>query len=75
MRSLALGLDVAVEECFQDPNCSNYLLTGYTRATLEARRMLCIVSFSSTCAEHLRVSVLEDDRFLRKSWLAAWHDG
>ena len=29
--------------------------------------MLCIVSFSSTCAEQLLVNVLEDDRFLRKA--------
>ena len=66
-RSAALGIDGAVEECFQDADCSNYRLTGYRRSSQPVRMMLGIVAFSARCAEPLLFDLLKDDRFLRRT--------
>lgn len=68
MRSLALGIDGAVQECFQDPDCSTSLLNGYTRCmSTDVRQMLGMVAFTGRCAEPLLLKLLGDDRFLRNA--------
>lgn len=67
LRSLAAGDDGVVKECLRDHECSNYLLNGYKRSSVEIRRMLAIVSFSSRCAEPLLLDLLKDDRMLMKA--------
>ena len=47
MRSLALGLEAVVNDVFDDPDVSNYLMSGFKRASTEINRMMCIVAFST----------------------------
>ena len=67
LRSWAMGIYGAVDECFNDPDSSDYLLAGFKRCSLEVRQMLGIVSFSAQCAEPGLLELLSDDRFLRKA--------
>ena len=41
LRSLALGISPLVQEVFDDPAVSNYLLTGFRRCTMEIKRSRC----------------------------------
>ena len=62
-----MGIYGAVDECFNDPDSSDYLLAGFKRCSLEVRQMLGIVPFSAQCAEPGLLELLSDDRFLRKA--------
>ena len=72
-RSLATGLDSAVQQCFDDESCSNYNLSGYRRATPEVRLMLAIAAVASVPSEFFVVEMLADDRLLKRS--QELHDG
>lgn len=67
VRSLATGIDAAVQAYFDDDSCSNYLLTGYRRASPEVRMLVAAAAFAVTPFQDFILEMLSDDRLLRRS--------
>lgn len=67
LRSLCVGVDGAIQVCYDDPECSNYYLSGFKRADAQVRLVVAVGAFAIMLIENFILQVLADDRLLRRS--------
>lgn len=65
--SLCVGIDGAIQVCYDGPECSNYYLSGFKRADAQVRLVVAVGAFAIRPIENFILQMLAGDRLLRRS--------